>query len=66
MLNPRTEATRPNMPLAELLRPLSAKVQPRSALIDIHGCEMSEDEARAQAHYDQRLRPNTRIKGAHK
>jgi len=38
------------MPLAELLRPLSAKALPRSAMVGKYGERLSEDEARARTH----------------
>lgn len=42
----RATITRDDMPLSELLRPLSARALPRSALHRINGETITEDEAR--------------------
>ncbi len=48
-LQPRTTATSADMPLVELLRPLSAKALPSSAMTGKHGDDITEAEARARA-----------------
>lgn len=46
---PRTAATSDDMSLAELMRPLSAKALPRSAMTGKHGDKLTEAEAQARA-----------------
>ncbi len=45
-LPPRTSITDSDMPLMELLRPLSAKALPRRALVSTSGALMPETKAR--------------------
>ena len=49
-LPPRTSTSTDTMPLEELLRPLSAKALPRSAMVGKYGDRLSEDQAKARAH----------------
>lgn len=48
-LKPRTVATSAEMSMTELLRPLSARALPRSALFGKQGQLLSEAEAQARA-----------------
>ena len=60
-LPPRDSITSDDMPLTELLRPLSARALPRRALVKINGATISEAEARANVGRDHH-RPNTRTR----
>jgi hypothetical protein len=46
----RTSTSTDAIPLEELIRPLSAKALPRSAMIGKYGERLTEDQARARSH----------------
>lgn len=56
---PREKMTTDDMSMEELVRPISAKVLPRSALVLASGHVVSEDFARSEAARKHRL-PNSR------